>query len=77
MNFAEEIRKIRLSNLLTQEEFAGELGVTPNTVTRWETGKIIPGIKGMKQIDAFCKKHDIGFDVASTIINGSEYREDK
>ena len=67
MNFAQEIKKIRLKKFLTQEDFAKELGVSFNTVNRWETGRAKPSIKGMKQIDEFCKKNGIDFDVSEEI----------
>ena len=56
MNFAEDIRKIRIKNILTQEEFAKELGVSFATINRWETGKSRPSIKAMKNLDDYCKK---------------------
>jgi DNA-binding transcriptional regulator YiaG len=31
-----QLRKIRLHMALTQEQFAKQLGVRPNTVARWE-----------------------------------------
>lgn len=45
MSFAEDIKKIRLSAILTQEEFAKEVGVSFATVNRWETGKAKTTIK--------------------------------
>ena len=74
MGFAEEIKNIRLSTLLTQEDFAKELGVSYNTVNRWETGRVKPSIKAMKLIDTFCKEHDIDFDVAATVMGASAYK---
>ncbi len=53
MSFAEDIKKIRLSAILTQEEFAKEVGVSFATVNRWETGKAKPTIKAMKLIDEY------------------------
>lgn len=67
MGFAEEIRKIRLSSILTQEEFAKEVGVSFATVNRWETGKAKPTIKAMKLIDEYCKKNDIDFNVGEKV----------
>jgi DNA-binding transcriptional regulator YiaG len=45
-----EIKKIRLSLSLTQEEFAHRLGVTHGTVSRWETKRNIPSRLAEKQI---------------------------
>lgn len=67
MNFAEDIKKLRLSAILTQEEFAKELGVSFATVNRWETGKSKPTIKAMKLIDEYCKKNNIDFNVAEKL----------
>lgn len=63
MSFAEDIKKIRLTSILTQEEFAKEVGVSFATVNRWETGKAKPTIKAMKLIDEYCKKNDIDFNI--------------
>lgn len=69
MSFAENIKKIRLSAILTQEEFAKEVGVSFATVNRWETGKAKPTIKAMKLIDEYCKKNDINFKVGEEVAN--------
>lgn len=67
MRFSEDIKRIRLKSLLTQEAFAKELGVSFASVNRWETGKVKPGMKAMRTIDDFCKKHNIAFDVGEEI----------
>ena len=69
MSFAEDIKKLRLSAILTQEEFAKEVGVSFATVNRWETGKSKPTIKSMKLIDEYCKKNDIDFNIAEKLSN--------
>ena len=69
MSFAEDIKKIRLKTFMTQEDFAKALDVAQNTVNRWETGKVKPGIKAMKQIDEFCKKNNIDFDIAEERVS--------
>lgn len=38
-----QIRDLRISLSLSQAAFAGRLGVTPNTVARWERGEVKPG----------------------------------
>lgn len=50
------IKKIRLKNNLTQAEFAKELGVTYQAVSKWENGKNIPDIAILKNIS---EKYDI------------------
>lgn len=67
MSFAEDIKKMRLSAILTQEEFAKEVGVSFATVNRWETGKAMPTIKAMKLIDGYCKKNNIDFNVGEEV----------
>ena len=41
----QEIKRLRLSRKITQEEFAEKVGVTWSTVARWETGEVAPAIK--------------------------------
>jgi len=69
MSFSEDIRKIRHRALLTQEDFAKEIGVSYATINRWETGKAKPNIKTMKLIDAYCKKNQIDFDIREEITD--------
>ena len=51
------------------QEIAKELGVSFNTVNRWETGKQKPSIKVMRVIDDYCKKNNIDFDIADKIAS--------
>ena len=44
------IKKIRKDNNLTQADFAKELGVTYQAVSKWENGKNIPDISILKKI---------------------------
>lgn len=67
MSFTEDIKKIRLKGFMTQEAFAKELGVSFNTVNRWEKGRQKPSIKVMKQIDDYCKNNNIDFDITEVI----------
>ena len=48
--------------LMTQEELALELGVTPITVCRWETGKVEPSIKAKKAFRDLCERKGLSFD---------------
>ncbi|NLC73983.1 MAG: helix-turn-helix transcriptional regulator [Clostridiales bacterium] len=65
MNFPGEIKKIRQSLFMTQEDFAKEIGVAFSTVNRWEGGKSKPNLNAMKNIKEFCFKHDIDFSAAN------------
>ena len=48
---AEEIKSIRKSLALTQEEFAKALDVTTVTVGYWETGKLNPNCTSRRKIN--------------------------
>ena len=41
----EQVKKLRESLRLTQEQFADLMGVSPRTVSNWETGSTIPKSK--------------------------------
>lgn len=67
MAFFKDIKRIRRKALMTQEDFAKEIGVSCITVTRWETGKAKPNLKTMRLIDDYCKKNKIDFDICEQI----------
>lgn len=67
MNFSDAIKTVRQKALLSQEDFAKQLGVSHSTVNRWETGKTLPNFKTMKRIDIFCKDNSIDFDVTGEV----------
>jgi putative transcriptional regulator len=45
-----QIRELRTSLHLTQEEFAHRLGVTLCTVNRWENNKVVPSRLAVRQL---------------------------
>lgn len=45
LNIADNIRKLRRNKELTQEQLAEKLGVSFQTVSRWETGVVYPDIE--------------------------------
>jgi DNA-binding transcriptional regulator YiaG len=52
---ATEIRALRQRLGLSQMAFAVRLGITPETVSRWENGHCIPrglAIKALRELDA-------------------------
>lgn len=51
-----DVKRIRLSLSLTQEEFAHRLGVTLCTVSRWENNKTSPSRLALKQIQQLAVK---------------------
>lgn len=62
MQLSEKIRILREKLLLTQEDFAKELGVASSTVNRWETGKARPNIAAMRNIKRFCEMRDYPYE---------------
>ena len=68
MSFADDIRKLRRKSLLSQNDFAKEIGVSYTTVSRWETGKSRPNLKTMRQIDKYCKENNIDFDIGNDLF---------
>lgn len=62
MIYSERIKSARESLLMTQEELSLELGVTPITVCRWETGKVEPSIKAKKAFRDLCERKGLSFD---------------
>ena len=71
MSFAEDIRRIRIKALMTQEDFAKEIGVSFTTKNRWETGKAKPNIKAMRLINEYCQRNNIDFDVTEIKIESN------
>ncbi len=61
MTYSEKIKTARENLLMTQEDIAAELGVTPITVCRWETGKTEPSIKAKKAFRDLCERNGIEF----------------
>ena len=45
LNFAENLRKLRRERGFTQEQLAEKMGVSFQTVSRWETGVVYPDIE--------------------------------
>ena len=68
VNLGAELKAIRQKSLLSQEAFAKELGVSFTSVNRWETGKSTPSYKAMKQINDFCKTHNIDYDITHKLM---------
>lgn len=69
MPFADEIKKLRQAQFMSQNDFAQKLGVSYATVNRWETGKSKPSYKTLKMIDCFCKINQIDFDVSRKVLD--------
>ena len=61
MGFADEIKELRHKCLLSQMDFAKEVGISFSTVNRWETGKSMPSYKALKRVEVYCEKKSIEF----------------
>ena len=49
-NFSKNLRKLRLEKKLTQEQVAEQLGVSAQSVSRWETGATFPDVMMLPEI---------------------------
>lgn len=58
----ELIKKIRLTAMVTQTEFANELGVRQWTVLQWEKGYAQISLRNQRKIVEFCKNHNIDIE---------------
>ena len=53
MKFNEKLVKLRKENLLSQEELAEKLGVTRQTISKWELGQTSPDAAKLAEIANF------------------------
>lgn len=65
MSFSKDIKSIRHKCLLSQQDFAKELGVSFATVNRLESGKNQPNFKTKTLIKNFCAIRGIDYDPSS------------
>ena len=59
MNYAYMIKQLRMSMLLTQQEFAAVLGVSFESVNRWGHGKNEPTMRYKRTLSELFKKYNI------------------
>ena len=59
MKYNEAIKKLRLKLLLTQAEFASLLGVSFESVNRWENGKNEPTMRVKRKLAQLFKENEI------------------
>ena len=62
MNFAQQISYVRQKLYLSRSEMAKELGVTEQTIYRWEQGVSSPQIASKRKFITLCKKKKIKID---------------
>ncbi len=68
MDISKDIKEIRMKMLLSQSDFAKELGVSFSTVNRWENGKAIPNYIALKKIKEFCKENNLKFSIEDQLV---------
>ena len=61
MNFADQVKYVRIKLHLSQVDFAKLMGVNFTTVNRWENGKTEPSYKALPNFEIICKEHQITF----------------
>ncbi len=59
MDYSITLKKLREKMFLTQMELAELLGVSFETVNRWENNKFSPSMKLKKRITELCKENEI------------------
>lgn len=62
MKYNEAIRKLRKKLILSQDEFAKLLGVSIQSINRWENGKHEPTIKVKRKLAIYFREHGIEED---------------
>lgn len=62
MSYAEAVKKLRNVLILSQTEMAKLLGVSFQTVNRWERGTHKPTIKAKRKLAPYFKKYKIEVD---------------
>jgi len=70
MKLSEEIKRTRQKALLSQNDFAEALSLSPSTIARWETARVRPTITAMKRIKSFCEANQLPFnDIENAWLN--------
>ena len=53
MDFSERLTQLRTQRGLSQEELAARLGVSRQTIGKWETGQALPELPGLLALSDF------------------------
>lgn len=69
MNFGEQLLNLRKSKNLSQEELANKIGVTRQTISKWELGDTTPDLK---QLDSLTKVFDVSMNELTNNYKGNE-----
>ena len=75
MELKDKLRELRLSRKMTQETAAEHLGVTSQTVSKWERGLLCPDIALLPKI-ALLYRCSIDSLFSMDAVWGIEHRED-
>lgn len=67
MDFSSSIKKIRKDCLMSQTDFAENIGVSYSTVNRWENRKAVPNFKTLQKIDSFVKLQGLDVDIRDSL----------
>ena len=59
MNFSDNLKKIRKEHNLSQEQIAEQLGVSRQSVSKWESGQAYPEMDKMLQL---CRLFNLNID---------------
>ena len=70
MTLLKKVRYIRAVRLLSQQEFADEVGVSYSTVSRWERENRKPQARAIGKLIIWCKKN--GIDLSDLEENSDE-----
>ena len=62
MEFKKKVLFVRAKLNLSQMDMAKELGVSFQTINRWELGKVSPTKKAEYAFELYCKERDIKFE---------------
>ena len=67
MEFAEKITALRKSRELTQEQLAERLGVSRQSISKWENGSVVPEVEKIIELSKT-------FDVTLDCLKSMNYR---
>lgn len=59
MNYSQMVKELRMRMILTQQEFADHLGVSFETINRWENGKNEPTMKCRRTLAILFKEYKV------------------
>lgn len=54
MEFAEKLIALRKSRELTQEQLAEQLNVSRQSISKWESGQVIPEVEKIVELSKCC-----------------------